>query len=195
MNRQSIQNLAEVSSRLMARGTQVVAALGLFLAFTAAPAQAEEPVTISLAATYFQNDHAEWVPTNDAEIQRMVDTRNTFRSLLEDSGRYAFTMPDPALQETINKGQKLGSCAGCEFKYGEALGVSQVAWIEVQKVSELILNLNVYIADVDARQMAFVKSVDLRGNADVSWNHAITYLVENYLLAGPLIPPTPPIEG
>ena len=40
----------------------------------------------------------------------------------------------------------MGRCAGCEIQYGKEIGVSQVAWIEVQKVSELILNIAVYIA-------------------------------------------------
>jgi hypothetical protein len=38
----------------------------------------------------------------------------------------------------------------------------------VQKVSDLILNLNVYMTDVAARKLAFVHSVDIRGNTDES---------------------------
>ena len=76
----------------------------------------------------------------------------------------------------------MGRCAGCEIQYGKEIGVSQVAWIEVQKVSELILNINVYIASVDAGQLRFVKSVDLRGNTDESWQHSIKFLVKSYIL-------------
>jgi hypothetical protein len=54
----------------------------------------------------------------------------------------------------------------------------------VQKVSDLILNINVYMADVAAGKLVFVHSVDIRGNTDESWTRGITYLVKNYLLVG-----------
>jgi hypothetical protein len=79
----------------------------------------------------------------------------------------------------------LSACGGCEFGYGNALGADTAAWIVVQKVSDLILNINVYMADVAARKLAFVHSVDIRGNTDESWSHGITYLVKNYLLPAP----------
>ena len=65
------------------------------------------------------------------------------------------------------------------------LGADTVAWIVVQKVSDLILNINVYMADVAAKKMAFVHSVDIRGDTDESWTRGITYLVKNYLLPAP----------
>ena len=34
------------------------------------------------------------------------------------------------------------------------------------KVSDLILNLNVYMADIADRKLTFVHSVDIRGNTD-----------------------------
>ena len=49
-------------------------------------------------------------------------------------------------------------------------------------MSNLILNPNVYMADVDTGQMTFLRSVDIRGNTDRSWTRGLTYLVENYLL-------------
>lgn len=158
------------------------AAAAVVLSLGIAQLHAEQPVKISLLATYFRNDNAQWIPTTDAEIQRMADTRNTFTDLLSGSGKYELLLPDPSLQEAIDKSQRMGSCAGCEFRFGQQLGVEQVAWIEVQKVSELILNMNVYIGDVRRGQLTFVKSVDMRGNSDTSWERAIHYLVTNYLL-------------
>ena len=42
------------------------------------------------------------------------------------------------------------------------------------KVSNLILNMNVYLADVASQKMAFVHSVDIRGNTDESWMRSLT---------------------
>ncbi|HZZ25019.1 MAG TPA: DUF3280 domain-containing protein [Roseiarcus sp.] len=81
-------------------------------------------------------------------------------------------------------GPEVGACGGCEFGYGKELGADTVAWIVVQKVSDLILNINVYMADVGTGKLAFVHSVDIRGDTDESWTRGITYLVKNYLLAG-----------
>lgn len=160
----------------------LLAALAVGLGLAAGPAQAEEPATISVLNTYFQNDHAEWVPTTDAERKRMTDMVATYRSMLEKSGKYKFKDVDPAIQERIAKDQKMGECADCELRYGKELGVDQVAWIEVQKVSELILNVNVYMADVNKGERVFTKSVDLRGNNDESWQHSIKFLVKRYML-------------
>ena len=58
-----------------------------------------------------------------------------------------------------------------------------MAWVTVQKVSNLILNINVYMADVANDKMTFIKSVDVRGNTDKSWTRSMTYLLDNYLLS------------
>lgn len=52
----------------------------------------------------------------------------------------------------------------------------------MQKVSNLILNMNVYMADVATSKMTFVRSVDIRGNTDASWSIGINWLVKNYML-------------
>jgi hypothetical protein len=53
----------------------------------------------------------------------------------------------------------------------------------VQKVSNLILNINVYIRDGYTGQLVTSKSADLRGNTDESWFRAASYLLRNRLLA------------
>lgn len=173
-------------SGLMSRMGRVFAlTLGSFiLTFsTITSARGDEPVKIAVLNTSLQNDHAQWVPTTEAELLRLTATRDTVQSMLEASGHYTFTDVSPSLQETINKGQKLGACAGCEVRYGKEINVNQVIWVEVQKVSELILNMNVYVTDVDSGQAVFGKSVDFRGNTDESWHRAVTYLLKNYFLA------------
>ena len=85
----------------------------------------------------------------------------------------------------IAAGAQIGACGGCEVAYGKELGADMTAWIVVQKVSDLILNINVYMADVATGKLAFVHSVDIRGDTDKSWTRGLTYLVKNYLLPAP----------
>ena len=58
----------------------------------------------------------------------------------------------------------------------------------MQKVSNLILNMNVYIADVKSGRMLLTKSVDLRGNTDDSWSRSLAYLVKNSVLPADIRP-------
>jgi hypothetical protein len=55
-----------------------------------------------------------------------------------------------------------------------------VGW--VQKVSNLILNLNVLVRDVGTGANIATAFVDLRGNTDKSWARATDYLLDTILL-------------
>ena len=117
---------------------------------------------------------------------RLASIAELFKSKLEASGRYEF-VPVPAdAAAKIAAGPEIGNCGGCEFDYGKQLGGEFAAWIVVQKVSDLILNIDVYMADVAARKLTFVHSVDIRGNTDQSWTRGMTYLVKNYMFPGQL---------
>jgi Protein of unknown function (DUF2380) len=149
------------------------------------PAAASDSVkTVAMLGVQFLNDHEDLEPTTGAERARLASIEQLFKSELEASGRYRFAPVDAAIATKIAAGPEFGSCGGCEFNYGKELGGDLAAWIVVQKVSDLILNLNVYMGDVQARKLTFVHSVDIRGNTDESWKRGLTYLVKNYLLAG-----------
>ena len=150
---------------------------------TAAAAQNDPVKAVAFLNVQFLNDHADLEPTTSAERIRLATIESLFKAKLEASGRYRF-VSIPADAAKIAAGPDVGACGGCEFEYGKQLGADYVAWIVVQKVSDLILNLNVYMADIADRKLTFVHSVDIRGNTDESWARGITYLVKNYLLPG-----------
>jgi hypothetical protein len=181
---------AAVAGRQDQRGARIMSntytkALGgllLAAALSAGPANAEQPKTLALLTSHLQNDHEEYEPTTDAERARMTKIMQIFKDELEQSGKYNFVQINPDVQSRIDKDQAMGSCGGCEIRYGMELGAEQVAWIDVQKVSNLILNINVYIKDVKTGKLYFVKSVDIRGNTDESWEHSMRYLIKHYML-------------
>jgi hypothetical protein len=76
----------------------------------------------------------------------------------------------------------IGECGGCEIDYGRKLGSDLSAWVVVQKVSNLILNINLYIADVKTQKLMLVQSVDIRGNTDQSWARGMNYLIKRHVL-------------
>jgi Protein of unknown function (DUF2380) len=142
--------------------------------------------TVALLGVQFLNDHEDLEPTTAAERARLASIEELFKSELEASGRYRFAPVAADAAAKIGAGPEIGSCGGCEFDYGKQLGGDFAAWIVVQKVSDLILNINVYMADVASRKLTFVHSVDIRGNTDESWKRGLAYLVKNYLLASQL---------
>jgi hypothetical protein len=77
----------------------------------------------------------------------------------------------------------LQACGGCDVQYAKQLGANIAMTGVVQKVSNLILNMNIYLRDVDTGNLMTSMSVDLRGNTDESWSRAASFLLRNRLLA------------
>lgn len=77
----------------------------------------------------------------------------------------------------------LRTCDDCETNFARKVGAdySIVGW--VQKVSNLILNMNIRVRDAKSGRVVAVKSVDMRGNTDETWSRAVNWLVRYDLLA------------
>jgi hypothetical protein len=120
--------------------------------------------------------------TKAAQAVRLRNATAQLRQELAERGLYRVVDPAPtrALQDTLRAQQEfIYRCDDCADQVGRQLGVELVMTPWVQKVSELILNVNVQIYDVKARQPIFTKSVDMRGNDDVSWQRAVRFLVRD----------------
>ncbi len=112
------------------------------------------------------------------DLARLARLDTQLRDALERSGRYtAVAVPAEAA------GRTLWSCNGCEAdlarKADAAFAI--VGW--VQKVSNLILNINLVIRDVATGQRVAGGSVDIRGDTDESWTRGLSYLLRNRILA------------
>ncbi len=142
---------------------------------------ASEPRSVAFMGVHFENDNAMYEPTSEAEKKRISNLELQFKKALADSGEFKVLPLPSELASKIEAGQPIGSCGGCELDYAASVGAQKVAWINVQKVSNLILNMNVYMADVSQRRMIFVRSVDIRGNTDEMWERSLRYLLKNYL--------------
>lgn len=148
---------------------------------------ADQP-SLAFLGVHFQNDNESLDPTSNAERARLVRTGEEFTRQLAVSGRFKIIPTSDAVQSKIASGQAIGECGGWEADYGRALGADIVPWIRVQEVSNLILNMNVYMADVRTGRMLLTKSVDLRGNTDDSWSRSLRYVVKNSVLTADIKP-------
>ena len=107
---------------------------------------------------------------------------DAFRRKLGASGRFKIVLvPSDVLRE-VAAAPEISNCNGCEREFAIKAGADWAAWGTVQKVSNLILNINVYIEDARQKKMEFVKRVDIRGNTDESWQRGLDYMLRHYLL-------------
>lgn len=150
----------------------------------AGAAAAEEPPKLAvfdfeLLDTSLQGELQGADPAHAARLA-LIDEE--LRRQLAASGRFALIDTDPAAAEIARAGY-WRSCHGCEAKIAAGLGadLALVGW--VQKVSNLILNLNLTIRDAATRELVFAGGVDIRGDTDEAWLHGIRYLLKRRLFA------------
>lgn len=71
-------------------------------------------------------------------------------------------------------------CNDCLAEVGQRLDTRLVALGWVQRVSELILNINVSVRDAQSGAEVLSKSVDLRGNTDETWARGINFMLRDW---------------
>ncbi len=116
-----------------------------------------------------------------AQQRRLALISDALRAEFDQRGLYR-TVDNNAAAKLIadqKAMQNLRNCNGCELDIGRALGADVVILGWVQKVSNLILNVNIEVKDVASGKTLYTKSVDLRSNSDKSWLRGIHYMVDS----------------
>nr|GAJ36794.1 hypothetical protein BDOA9_0160120 [Bradyrhizobium sp. DOA9] len=115
------------------------------------------------------------------EEARLLRISEQLRKELAESGKFQVLDIGPVREAARHA--NLQACGGCDLKLAGQLGADLEITGLVQKVSNLIINLNVYLRDVKTGNMITVASADMRGNTDESWSRTMSYLIRNRLLA------------
>jgi hypothetical protein len=115
------------------------------------------------------------------ERQRLIRTSEQIRKGLAESGK--FEILDIAPVNTAAHAANLQACGGCDVDLAQKLGADLAITGVVQKVSNLILSLNIYLRDTRTGRLVTSMSADFRGNTDESWQRTASYLLRNRLLA------------
>ena len=143
----------------------------------ATPARAAEKA----AVFDFQLNNLGIVSPTQADKDRLPRLSEQLRKLLADSGRYQVVPIGPEAADVANSAD-LRTCGGCAVDFAKKLGADLAITGEIQKVSDLILNINVYIKDVHSDRPEQPYSVDIRGDNDESFDHGIKYIVKHNIL-------------
>jgi hypothetical protein len=115
------------------------------------------------------------------EYRRLGAIRDQLEDEFAKNGLYRIVDVAP-VAEVVKMHQsksQLHQCNGCELEIARALQADRVLIGWVQKVSNLILNINIQIEDAATGAVVLNKSVDLRGNTDETWKRGISYLVRS----------------
>ncbi|WP_458438730.1 DUF3280 domain-containing protein [Methylorubrum extorquens] len=114
----------------------------------------------------------------DEDQARLGPLTDLLRQQLQESGRYQIVSTD-AVRAEVEKSSDLRKCGGCAEDFARKLKADVAITGEIQKVSNLILNINVYVKDLKADTPEQAYSVDIRGNNDTSFDRGVKYLVKN----------------
>ncbi|MFU2487791.1 DUF3280 domain-containing protein [Thauera sp. WH-1] len=158
--------------RQLVAGTLLCAASAIVLA---------APPSLAMVGFELLEDHPDGSRNADQQARlKMIDAE--FRKLVAERELYRSVdlAPHQALVDRVrNSTEFLFRCTHCKAELAAGIGSDYVAVGWVQKVSNLILNVNIEIIEVATNRVALVKSVDLRGNNDESWLRGVRFMVRD----------------
>ena len=124
----------------------------------------ENPLTVAAQTRRLQKAYG--------QLQQELAARNLYRVV-------DFAPAQALLERLLAQQEFMYRCSDCAVQIGKLLGTELAMTSWVQKVSELILNFNVEIYDVASERSLLSKSVDMRGNDDVSWERGVRFLIRD----------------
>lgn len=159
---------------MILRAALAVAALAL-------PAAADE---VPPGSALFFGIH--WIDTSTEGAINGVRPDETARlemieaQVARDLAQRGFVLSLPAPEE-VARIKNPTRCNGCDTKMAAAAGLDYAISGEIQKVSNLILSMNLYIREAESGRTVAAGAVDIRGNNDESWQRGYRYLLKNVI--------------
>lgn len=118
------------------------------------------------------------------EAKRLAMISDEVRKKLTEAGYEVIDLSPQKAQ--IEKDTPFRNCNGCDVDIARALNADIEVLGLVQKVSNLILNINFQVRDVADGKVLRAASADIRNNTDESWMRGISYLLRNRMFDPPL---------
>lgn len=110
------------------------------------------------------------------ELARLHRLDGQLHDALTAPGRYQ-AVDIGGVRDQLARISSIRACNGCERDMARQVGAELAAYGWVQKVSNLILNVNLVIEDAATGRVVKADSVDIRGNTDESWQRGLRYLI------------------
>ncbi len=117
----------------------------------------------------------------DDETARIALLSAELRKLIGETQRYEIVDVTAAAAESAEQ-RPLRSCNGCDIEIARRFGASQSLLGIVYKVSNLILEIHLYLRDTNTGQVINHMHANIRGNNNTSWLHGLRWLIRNRLV-------------
>ncbi|HWA80757.1 MAG TPA: DUF3280 domain-containing protein [Acetobacteraceae bacterium] len=116
-----------------------------------------------------------------ADLHRLALVDQVVKQGLVRSGEYTPSDLQPIAAQIAEN--DLVGCSDCAVSLGRQIGAQAVVTGWVQKVSDLIIDMTIIIRSVGTGKMIAAGDVSLRGDTDIAWTRAATWLVAHRLLS------------
>jgi hypothetical protein len=161
-----------------------IAALALLAAAACAPGGA---MAAPVKAAFFPFEYVDmgegpYAKPPPPEAARLDLISGLLRERLSAANDYA-PVDLAASTDAIGKSPPLRDCERCAQEIARGAGAEIAVVGYVQKVSNLILNINIFVSDAQTGRVIAAGSADIRGNTDESWTRGVEWLVKNRLQA------------
>ena len=115
-----------------------------------------------------------------AEAERLELVREELVKMLESRGAYDIVDLSEHASD-IKRAAPFSYCDGCEVEFGKRVNADVTMLGVVQKASEMMLNVAIYVRDVETGKLAKSMLVSIMQNDDTGWLRAVRHMVKNRL--------------
>lgn len=149
----------------------------LILLLAGLPAQAGE--TVAFFGLHLLDSSLQTLALGEApDEERRLEAME--RMVTERFREEGYELVDLApVAEDLDRVVNPAKCYGCDIRMAQELGADYSLVGEVQKVSNLILAVNLQLRDAASGDLVKGGVVDIRGNTDETWERAMRYLLKN----------------
>lgn len=162
-------------------------ARSIFLAALLASPAAAQPVWDGAKAAFFGVTFLDTSTEGDIngvrpdETARLEKLEAYIATSLQENGLVLVDL-EP-VREELGRTTNPSKCNGCDIKMARELGARYAVVSEVQKVSNLILAVNIYVRDAETGGQVAGQAVDIRGNTDDTWIRGARYILQRNIFA------------
>lgn len=151
----------------------------LIACLTALPAFAAQKTAIFPFDMRDAQQDGEIVPQlQEEDLRRLKVVADELKALMTKDGRYEVVDLAPVAAD-VEKAMPFSKCDGCDKDIGEKLGADLAVTGFVDKLSDALISLQLFVKDVKTGEMKKTMSAEIRGNTDELWLHGIRWLWRN----------------
>jgi Protein of unknown function (DUF2380) len=167
------------STRACARSLKFFLVLPLALALISTPCIAAAQRAIAVFDVELLDTSGEG--EGSAQKARLAMLSDVLRERLAESERYRLVDLAPVAEE-IEGARPLYRCGGCQLALSRQAGADLALNVIVRKMSTLVQEIALIVADVRSDEIVAFHSVSIRNNSDRAWREGLLYILDNRLL-------------